>query len=77
MRALPILLTAFLFVAPAQAKYGGSSGEPSNPYLIYTTAQMNAIGVEPNDWDKNFRLMEYIDLAGYTGQRLPLFNIIG
>jgi hypothetical protein len=35
---------------------------------------MNAIGAEPNDWDKHFRLMADIDLSGYTGTS---FNVIG
>jgi hypothetical protein len=35
---------------------------------------MNAIGAEPNDWDKHFKLMADIDLSSYTGTD---FNIIG
>ncbi len=46
-------------------KYGGGSGEPNDPYLIYTAEQMNDIGAEPNDWDKHFKLMSNIDLSGY------------
>ena len=38
---------------PAQAQYGGGSGEPNDTYLIYTAAQMNEIGANPNDWDKH------------------------
>ena len=66
----------FLFSlnAVAQRKYGGGTGEPNNPYLIYTAEQMNAIGVEPNDWDKHFKLMANVDLSEYTGDE---FNIIG
>ena len=56
------------------AKYGGGTGEPNDPYLIYTAEQMNDIGAEPNDWDKHFKLMADIDLSGYTGTD---FNIIG
>ena len=58
--------------AVASKKYGGGNGGPNDPYLIYTTEQMNAIGAEPNDWDKHFKLMVDIDLRSYTG-----FNIIG
>ncbi len=58
--------------AVARKKYGSGTGEPNDPYLIYTAEQMNAIGAEPNDWDKHFKLMEDIDLSSYTG-----FNIIG
>ncbi len=60
--------------AVANKKYGGGSGEPNYPYLIYTAEQMNAIGAEPNDWDKHFKLMADIDLSGFMGTD---FNIIG
>ncbi len=46
-------------------KYGGGTGEPNDPYRIYTAEHLNAIGAEPNDWDKHFKLMADIDLAGY------------
>jgi hypothetical protein len=62
------------FALPAPGKYGGGSGEPNDPYLIYTDEQMNAIGADANDWDKHFRLMADIDLVGLTGTS---FNIIG
>ncbi len=54
----------FALDAVAQRKYAGGTGEPNDPYLIYTAEQMNAIGSEPNDWDKHFRLVMDIDLAG-------------
>jgi len=47
-------------------KYGGGIGEPNNPYLIYTAEHLNAIGAEPTDWDKHFKLMVDIDLSGYS-----------
>jgi len=56
------------------AIYGGGTGTPSHPYLIYTAEQLNTIGVEPNDWDKHFKLMADIDLSAYSGTD---FNIIG
>jgi len=56
------------------SKYGGGTGEPNDPYLIYTAGQLNAIGAEPDDWDKHFMLMADIDLSVYTGAD---FNIIG
>jgi len=59
---------------PVRAQYGGGTGEPNDPYLIYTAEQMNTIGTESNDWDKHFKLMADIDLGGYTGTD---FNIIG
>jgi len=69
-----VLFTIFLFGQVAKAKYGGGSGEPNDPYLIYTAEQMNTIGTEPNDWDKHFKLMADIDLSAYNGTD---FNIIG
>ena len=71
-----ILLTIIicLFSFPAYAKYGGGTGEPNDPYLIYTAGQMNAIGTERNDWDKHFKLMADIDLGSFTETS---YNIIG
>jgi hypothetical protein len=51
------------------AKYGGGTGEPNDPYLIYTTEHLNAMGAEPNDYDKHFKLMADIDLSGYSYDR--------
>jgi len=59
---------------PAQAKYGGGTGEPNESYLIYTAEQMNEIGLNEDDWDKHFILMADIDLSAFTG---TAFNIIG
>ena len=50
-------------------KYGGGSGEPNDPYLIYTAEHLNALGAEPNDYDKCFKLMADIDLSGYVYDR--------
>jgi hypothetical protein len=74
LQVIPLLITIFLYSFPAQAKYGGGTGEPNDPYLIYTAGQMNEIGAEPNDWDKYFKLMADIDLSNYTGTD---FNVIG
>ncbi len=72
--ALLILLAICVFGREAEAKYGGGSGEPNDPYLIYTAEQMNEIGADSNNWDKHFKLMAAIDLSSYTGTS---FNIIG
>jgi len=74
MRVLILSLVACLFVLPAHAKYGGGSGTQADPYRIYTAEQMNTIGPNPGDWDKQFKLMADIDLSAYTGKA---FNIIG
>ncbi|MBN2270362.1 MAG: hypothetical protein JXN61_07105 [Sedimentisphaerales bacterium] len=73
-----VLLAASLVVGllavPVRAKYGGGTGEPNDPYLIYDANQMNTIGLNQGDWDKCFKLMADIDLGEYEGQQ---FNIIG
>ena len=51
------------------ARYGGGTGEPNDPYLIYTAEHLNALGAEPNDCDKHFKLMADIDLSGYSYDR--------
>jgi len=56
------------------AKYGGGTGEPDNPYHIYTDEHMNTIGLHEEDLDKHFKLMADIDL-GSLGEKD--FNIIG
>src|SRR4030043_606924 len=62
----------------AQAKYGGGTGEPNDPYLIYTSEQMNSIGADPCDWDKCFKLMADVDLGQFDGQDgREEFNMIG
>ncbi|UCG55626.1 MAG: hypothetical protein JSU70_12245 [Phycisphaerales bacterium] len=74
MKTCILILSILALAAPTQAKYGGGTGEPNDPYLIYTPEQLNAIGAEPNDWDKHFALVADIDLSAYTGTE---FNIIG
>jgi len=55
------------FSVVARADYGGGSGTGTNPYLIFTAEQLDAIGAQPGDWDKHFKLMADIDLSGYRG----------
>jgi hypothetical protein len=54
--------------------YGGGSGTAEDPYEIWTARQMNAIGTEPNDWNRHFKLMANIDLDELNGDK---FNTIG
>ena len=56
------------------SRYGGGTGTAEDPHLIYTSEQMNKIGLMEDDWDKHFRLMADIDLLEYTGTS---FNRIG
>ena len=74
LRTIHLLITVCLVGFPVYAKYGGGTGEPDEPYLIGTPEDLNAIGTEPNDWDKHFKLMADIDLAGYAETS---FNMIG
>jgi hypothetical protein len=72
-----IVAVAFLVFIPSLASagtYGGGSGEPNDPYLIYTPQQLNQIGATPADWAKHFKLMADLDLSCYTGTQ---FNRIG
>lgn len=48
-----------------RADYGGGNGTTESPYLIFTAGQLNAIGAQPADWDKHFKLMADLDLSGY------------
>jgi hypothetical protein len=72
--AVFLTLVICFLVPPVEAKYGGGTGEPNNPYLIYTSEQMNAIGADVNDWGSHFLLTNDINLAEFTGTQ---FNIIG
>ena len=72
---LPLIVC--LFAWPAQAKYESGSGSASDPYLIYTAEQMNEIGANSGDWNKNFKLMANInmkDIAGTDFNMIETFN---
>ena len=69
-----VLLIICVLSLSTEAKYGGGTGEPDDPYLIYTAEQMNEIGANWNDWDKHFKLMANINLSVFTGRD---FRIIG
>jgi len=60
--------------AACLAKYSGGNGTAEYPYLIATPNDLNAIGTDPNDWDKHFKMIADINLAGFAGTQ---FNIIG
>ncbi|MHC4584854.1 MAG: hypothetical protein ACYS3N_10005 [Planctomycetota bacterium] len=74
LRTIPLLIAVCFVSLSAKAQYGGGSGEPNDPYLIYTAGQMNEIGLHREDWGKHFKLMADIDLSAFTG---TAFNIIG
>jgi hypothetical protein len=56
------------------AKYSGGTGEPNDPYLIFTAEDMNQIGRNYTDWEKHFKLTADINLSDYTGTQ---FSRIG
>ena len=78
MRMAICILALGLSTTVAHAQFGGGTGEPNDPYQIWTAQQMNAIGADPNLWDKHFVLMADLDLSAYDGQDgREAFNIIG
>ena len=54
--------------------FGGGTGEPDDPYQIWTGEQFNAIGLYPSRWSKHYKLMADISLAEHTGNS---YNRIG
>jgi hypothetical protein len=69
-----ILVVICLCSVPVQAKYSGGTGDPWDPYLISDANDMNEIGRDSNDWDKDFVMTADVNLAQFTGTQ---FNIIG
>lgn len=69
--ATPVLLLVTCLTGPASAaQYGGGAGTAESPFLIYTVQDFLLIGNSPADWDKQFKLMRDIDLAGYDETKL-------
>ncbi|MHC4326146.1 MAG: GLUG motif-containing protein [Planctomycetota bacterium] len=68
------LFALFFFCPAAHAQYGGGSGTETNPYLIRTAEQFNAIGASPGDWNRHFQLRADIDMSEYIDAE---YNIIG
>ncbi|MHC4109859.1 MAG: GLUG motif-containing protein [Planctomycetota bacterium] len=54
--------------------YGGGTGTPSDPYLIYTAEQLDWIGLTKCDWNKHFKLMANIDFSSFEETD---FSVIG
>jgi len=57
--------------------YSGGTGEPNNPYLIATAADMNEIGANPADWGSHFLLVNDVNLAAYTGTQFRRIGGLG
>jgi hypothetical protein len=59
---IPLLIAVCLVSTPAEAKYGGGTGEPNDPYQIATAEDLMLLGESPEDYDKHFILTADIDL---------------
>jgi len=59
-----LLLFAFSLLLPfaAAAQFSGGNGTPSNPYIITTAAELDAVR---NDLTANYKLGNNIDLTAY------------
>ena len=74
MKLWIILMVCLTLQSPTlSVEFAGGTGVLNDPYLIYTAEQMNAIGAEPNNWDKHFKLMANIDLSGYVGRSVIIY----
>ena len=72
MPALPSLVTPSLVLGTnycvsrmANVPYAGGSGTSEDPYTLCSADQLGAIGQNPQDWNRVFRLETNIDLAAY------------
>lgn len=59
---VPFLITICAVALPACAKYGGGSGTANEPYQIATAVDLIALGENPEDGGKHFRLTADIDM---------------
>ncbi|MBN2131338.1 MAG: hypothetical protein JW741_17690, partial [Sedimentisphaerales bacterium] len=60
-------------IAKTPAPYGGGTGDPNDPYLIYNAEQFGEIAHRPGDFRKAFALMADIDMACIdTNEMLPI-----
>lgn len=63
LRLCVILSTASVSVAAAsRTQFAGGTGEPNTPYQIAASAQLVALGRDPNLWDKHFVLTCDLDM---------------
>jgi len=50
----------------ASGKYSGGAGTSVSPYLISTPNDLSQIGLNPSDWNKNFKLTSDINMSAYN-----------
>ncbi len=56
--------------------YGGGTGEPNDPFQIWTAEQFVAINTHSEDWATHFRLMADVNLVGVAPELIaPIGNL--
>jgi len=69
-----LVLFACASTNPIFAKYSGGSGQPTDPYLISTPADLNDIGNHPEDFALSFLMTADINMAQISGNE---YRVIG
>ncbi|GEM_PF-4684400 len=68
---IPFLITVCVVAFPACAKYGGGSGTANEPYQIAAAADLIALGENPEDYGKHFKLTADIDMNDVSSADWP------
>ncbi len=72
-----VVIALFLGCLPlsaAAATYSGGNGSSDAPFLISTADDFKAIGESPDDWGKQFKLTQDIDLSGFSETSLHMIG---
>ncbi|OHB63621.1 MAG: hypothetical protein A2Y76_03380 [Planctomycetes bacterium RBG_13_60_9] len=69
-----LLVVVCLSIPAVAATYGGGNGTADAPFLIRTAEDFKMIGENPADWHKQFKLVNDIDLSGYSESNLQLIG---
>jgi len=72
----PFVLAALLLgcLPLKAATYSGGNGTTAAPFLISTAADFQTLGDSPADWGKQFKLMQDIDLSGFSEANLHMIG---
>ncbi|MGD2095878.1 MAG: GLUG motif-containing protein, partial [Phycisphaerales bacterium] len=62
LQTIPFVIIVSLFSYTTEAKYGGGTGEPNDPYRITSAEDLILLGESLEDYDKHFILTANIDL---------------
>lgn len=68
-RIFSVILIITLFSLFTYAKYSGGSGIANDPYLIATAEDMNQLGHNQADWNKQFKMTADINLIDFKGSK--------